>query len=327
MYMENKVTIVIPNYNGKHFLQDCLSSLENQTCRQFETLIIDNASEDGSVEYIRSNFPWVRVAVMKRNLGFSGGVNAGIAMSTTPYVMLLNNDTKSFPRMVEELVRTMDSDERIFSASCKMIQFHDHTKMDDAGDLYTCLGWAFQRGVGQSIRDYTKPADVFSACAGAAIYRRALFERVGMFDELHFAYLEDLDLGYRARIQGYRNVYCPAAKVYHVGSGTSGSKYNSFKVKLSARNSIYVNYKNMPGPQLLLNALPLAAGYLVKWRFFCRIGFGQDYIEGLKEGFFTRKKCKKVFLRGCDMKNYWAIQADLWKNTFIYIYEVLKRKL
>lgn len=325
--MEKKVTIVIPNYNGKRFLDECLSSLERQTVQNFETLVIDNASQDDSVSYIREHYPWVKIAVMKRNLGFSGGVNAGIAMCTTPYVLLLNNDTRSFPRMVEELTKTMDSSDRIFSASCKMIQYHDHGKMDDAGDLYTCLGWAFQRGVGLPVGAYEKETDVFSACAGAAMYRRELFERIGTFDELHFAYLEDLDLGYRARIQGYRNVYCPKARVYHVGSGTSGSKYNSFKVKLSARNSVYVNYKNMPLPQLILNAPALAAGYLIKWRFFQRIGFGKDYTDGLKEGVRTRKKCKKVFFRGSDIRNYWQIQKELWKNTLVYVGELAKRKL
>ena len=166
--MEKKVTIVIPNYNGKRFLDDCLSSLERQTSKDFETLVIDNASQDDSVSYIREHYPWVKIAVMRHNLGFSGGVNVGIGMCTTPYVLLLNNDTRSFPKMVEELIKTMESADDIFSVSCKMIQFHDHEKMDDAGDLYTCLGWAFQRGVGQPVGDYREPAEVFSACAGAA---------------------------------------------------------------------------------------------------------------------------------------------------------------
>ena len=152
--MEKKVTIVIPNYNGKRFLDDCLSSLERQTSKDFETLVIDNASQDDSVSYIREHYPWVKIAVMRHNLGFSGGVNVGIGMCTTPYVLLLNNDTRSFPKMLEELIKTMESADDIFSVSCKMIQFHDHEKMDDAGDLYTCLGWAFQRGVGQPVGDY-----------------------------------------------------------------------------------------------------------------------------------------------------------------------------
>ena len=119
--------------------------------------------------------------------------------------------------------------------------------------------------------NYTKDDTVFTACAGAAIYRRSVFDEIGFFDESHFAYLEDIDIGYRAMIYGYKNCFCSSALVYHVGSGTSGSKYNTFKVKLSARNSVWLNYKNMPLLQLILNFLPLLLGYLVKYLFFCKI--------------------------------------------------------
>ncbi len=105
--------------------------------------------------------------------------------------------------------------------------------------MYSVLGWAFQRGVGRPEGLYKKSCRVFTACAGAAIYRREVFETIGYFDEMHFAYLEDIDVGYRAKLYGYDNVFCPEAVVYHVGSGTSGSKYNSFKVKLAARNNVY----------------------------------------------------------------------------------------
>lgn len=135
--------------------------------------------------------------------------------------------------------------------------------------------------------------EIFTACAGAAIYRRSVFDEIGYFDENHFAYLEDIDIGYRARIYGYYNMYCPTALVYHVGSGTSGSKYNSFKVKLAARNNLYLNYKNMPALQLVLNFIPLAIGYFVKYLFFCKIGFGKDYKEGFIEGLQTAKQQKK----------------------------------
>ena len=292
-----------------------------------ETLVIDNASSDGSVEYIRENFPWVKVAVMRRNLGFAGGVNVGIRMCETPYVLLLNNDTESAPDMVEALVKTIESSEDIFSVSCRMVQFHNRKLLDDAGDLYTVLGWGIQRGVGQKTKRYKKQEDVFSACAGAALYRKYMLDRIGYFDEMHFAYLEDIDLGYRARIHGFRNVYCPKAVVYHVGSGTSGSKYNSFKVKLSARNSVYLNYKNMPLPQLLPNAPLLLLGCWIKYCFFRKIGFGSDYLAGLKEGVHTCRKCKKVFFRGAHIKNYIRIEAELWKNTGIYAAEFFRRRI
>lgn len=157
---------------------------------------------------------------------------------------------------------------KIFSVSSRIIQLHHKELMDDAGDMYSLLGWAFQRGVGQPVAGYKKPCRVFAACAAAAIYRREVFEEIGYFDESHFAYLEDVDVGYRARIYGYDNVYCPAAELYHVGSGTSGSKYNSFKVKLAARNNLYLNYKNMPLLQLLFNLPFLLIGTGIKYLFF-----------------------------------------------------------
>ena len=134
-------------------------------------------------------------------------------------------------------------------------------------------------------------------------------------------------MGYRAKIYGYKNMYCPTALVYHVGSGTSGSKYNSFKVKLSARNSVYLNYKNMPLAQLILNFVPLALGWLIKSLFFAKIGFGRDYREGLKEGFQTLSEQKKVPFRLRHLGNYVAIELELIAHTFAYARDWFSRKL
>ena len=322
-----KVTVIIPNYNGLRFLKDCLTALENQSMKDFETLVIDNASSDESVAYIRENFPNVNVMVMEKNLGFSGGVNVGIQSAKTPYVLLLNNDTEVDTHFVEEMVHAIEEYSNIFSVSSKMIQFYDREKLDDAGDLYGILGWGFQRGIDAPATSYTKKEEIFSACAGAAIYRKDVFEKIGYFDELHFAYLEDIDVGYRGKIAGYKNMYCPTAIVYHVGSGTSGSKYNSFKVKLAARNSVYLNYKNMPNIQLVINSLPLCLGWLLKWRFFKKNGFEKDYVDGLKEGFSTRKKCKRVQFQWKNWKNYVKIEWQLMKNMWIYCIEFGKRKI
>lgn len=322
-----KVTVIIPNYNGLRFLKDCLTALENQSMKDFETLVIDNASSDESVAYIRENFPNVNVMVMEKNLGFSGGVNVGIQSAKTPYVLLLNNDTEVDTHFVEEMIHAIEESPNIFSVSSKMIQFYDREKLDDAGDLYGILGWGFQRGIDAPATSYTKKEEIFSACAGAAIYRKDVFEKIGYFDELHFAYLEDIDVGYRGKIAGYKNMYCPTAIVYHVGSGTSGSKYNSFKVKLAARNSVYLNYKNMPNIQLVINSLPLCLGWLLKWRFFKKNGFEKDYVDGLKEGFSTRKKCKRVQFQWKNWKNYVKIEWQLMKNMWIYCIEFGKRKI
>lgn len=320
-----KVTVVIPNYNGMKFMKTCLDSLRLQNYKDFKTLVIDNASEDGSYEFVKENYPEVEVVRLKKNYGFSGAVNKGIDLSDTPYVLLLNNDTESDENFVGEMVKAIEKSDEIFACSSKMINFNDRSIMDDAGDLYSLPGWAFQRGVGQSVDEYNEDAEVFSACAGAAIYRRDAFEKIGKFDLKHFAYLEDIDLCYRAKIYGYKNVYCSKAIVYHVGSGTSGSKYNSFKVKLAARNNIYVIYKNMPFLQQVVNMPFIIAGFLVKYMFFNKIGFAKDYREGIIEGIKTMYKLKKVDYDENNLYNYFVIQKELIVNSLIYVKEYLNR--
>lgn len=322
--MEIKTTIIIPNYNGLSFMEPCFESLKEQTVRDFKVLVVDNGSTDGSVEWLKEHR--IPSIFLKENTGFSGAVNTGIRAADTPYVLLLNNDTRVEPGFVAAMERAMDQSPKIFSVSSRMIQMYHPELLDDAGDMYSILGWAYQRGVGRSSELYQKSCRVFSACAGAAIYRRAVFHEIGLFDELHFAYLEDIDVGWRAKLYGYDNIYCPDAAVYHVGSGTSGSRYNSFKVRLAARNCIYLNYKNMPGWQLLLNAPFLLAGIFVKYLFFVKNGFGGDYVSGLKEGIRTRKQCRRVpgLLRrfGAELK----VQFEMLYGTGLYVYEFLRRQ-
>ena len=335
--MKYTTTVVIPNYNGAAFLRKCMDSLAAQTYQAFRVLVVDNGSADECPAFLKKleeeqgrpgGFPRpLRVIFLPENTGFSGAVNLGIREADTPYVILLNNDVETDPFYVAELVRMISASDRIFSASPKMIQMYHPELMDDAGDMYSLLGWAYQRGVGRSSAGYRRAARVFSGCAGASIYRREVFSEIGLFDEMHFAYLEDLDVGYRARIYGYENVYCPRAKVFHVGSGTSGSKYNSFKVRLAARNNVYLNYKNMPYPQLLLNLPFLAAGTFVKSLFFRKLGYGTEYAEGLREGLRTAGKCRKVHAGPAFWKNYIRIQGDLVFGTVLYIYEFCARHL
>ncbi len=322
---DKKVTVIIPNYNGLVFLGPCLLALENQLCHDFQVLVVDNGSTDGSVEWLKKrNIPSL---FLDRNTGFSGAVNAGIRASDTPYVLLLNNDTEAAPLFVGELLKAVSRSEKIFAVSSKMVQMYHKELMDDAGDMYSVLGWAYQRGVGRSSHKYNRPMEIFSACAGAAIYRREVFDEIGLFDETHFAYLEDIDVCYRAKIRGYHNRYCPTAIVYHVGSGTSGSKYNSFKVRLAARNNVYLNYKNMPLLQFLFNSPFILAGIGLKYGFFRRIGFGKDYLAGVWEGLKTLYKCRRVPYNPDYLANYLSIQWELTAGTVIYAYEFLMRQI
>lgn len=322
-----KVTVIIPNYNGKHFMEPCLKSLSEQTYTDFKILVVDNHSTDGSLEYMQECYPDIEVIALKKNYGFSAAVNAGIRHAKTPFVILLNNDTTVDTHYIEEMVHAIEGRRDVFSVSSKMLQMYHPDLIDSAGDLYTVLGWGVCRGTGRPASNYLATDEIFSACAGAAIYRTSVFRKIGYFDESHFAYLEDIDIGYRAKIYGYKNLYCPSALVFHVGSGTSGSKYNSFKVKLSARNSVWLNYKNMPLLQLLFNVLPLLVGYVVKYLFFRRIGFGEDYLSGVKEGIQRRKECKKVPFRFRHVFSYIRIEIELIKNTFFYMSDWISRKI
>lgn len=323
--MEITTTIIIPNYNGLKFMDECIRSLNAQTYPNFRTLVVDNGSTDGSVEWLKEH--QIDTIFLPENTGFSGAVNVGIKAADTPYVLLLNNDVRVDEYFVAEMVRAIGQSERIFSVSSRMIQMYHPDRLDDAGDMYSLLGWAYQRGVGRDLTHYRRSSRVFSACAGAAIYRREVFEEIGYFDEMHFAYLEDIDVGYRAKIAGYYNLYCPSAKVFHVGSGTSGSKYNSFKVKLAARNNVYLNYKNMPAPQLLVNSLPIVAGIAGKYFFFKKLGFEKDYVAGVLEGIKTVKKTRKVPYRKEDFPNYLAIEWELIYGAALYIYEFSRRQI
>ncbi|MBE5880968.1 MAG: glycosyltransferase family 2 protein [Lachnospiraceae bacterium] len=313
-----KTTVVIPNYNGIAYLEDCLTFLKRSGGTEFETIVVDNGSTDGSAELVKQRFSWVHLIELGENTGFSHAVNVGIKAAKTMYVLLLNNDTVVEHDFVARLEQVMDSRPEYFSFASKMLSMKQPEIIDDAGDYYCALGWAFARGKGKSAQRFTAPGDVFAACAGAAIYRREVFKQIGYFDRLHFAYLEDIDIGYRARLRGYKNGYCPDAVVYHAGSGSSGSRYNEFKVNLSSRNSIYLIAKNMPLLQILLNLPLFFIGFGIKTLFFIKKGFGGIYLRGLWRGCLLAASREgrnhKLPFKMKYFSCYVRIQLELWYN-------------
>lgn len=311
-----EVSVIIPNFNGMAYLDGVLSSLERQSLKNFEVILVDNGSTDGSSAFAASHYSWVHIIELSDNFGFSRAVNEGIKASRAPYVLLLNNDTEVEADFLEKMTEALHRHKKAFSCQAKMIQFHDRDKMDDGGNYYCALGWAFAGGKGKSAKGYNREKRIFSSCAGAAIYRKKIFDKIGYFDDEHFAYLEDLDVGYRARIYGYENWYIPEAVVYHVGSGTSGSRYNQFKIRYSSRNNVYMIYKNMPFLQLLLNFPLLLAGFGAKILFFCLKGYGREYMAGIKNGFQLSAKGRKVPFSVGHIPSYFKIQWELWINIF-----------
>lgn len=241
------VDIVIPNFNGVEFLDTCLRSIVRQTYPFFSIIIIDNGSVDNSLQFIQKQYPSVQLISWQQNKGFSPAVNAGIIIGKSPFVFLLNNDTELEVDCLEQLVKTAILQEGYDFFAAKMISYRDRHILDGAGDGFLRGGVGYRLGTME--RDdghYSHPGRVFGACAGAALYRRELFESIGLFDDDFFAYLEDVDFNLRANSRAKKCYYVPDARVFHVGSATTGSKINNFTVKLSTRNNLNLLVKNYP---------------------------------------------------------------------------------
>lgn len=314
-----KLSIVIPNYNGAAFLTKCLDAISKQDFYDYEIIVVDDASSQEGISDIVFSYPETKMIFHDRNLGFAKSVNDGIKAAEAEYVMLLNNDAYVEEGCLRTLVNAMDSyseSEKVFSVQCKMMSAVNHALIDNAGDFYNILGWARTRGKDKLADSFNKPSEIFSACAGAALYKKSVFEEIGYFDEAHFAYLEDIDLGYRAKLYGYINKYEPSARVFHEGSATSGSRHNEFKVRLAARNSILVRYKNQTAFQKIVNFPAMELGVIVKQIFFLNKGLGKAYRNGIREGRYlkTTPDVKKVSFDASKRKRAWKIELQMIKN-------------
>jgi hypothetical protein len=239
-------SIVVLNYNGKSFLHDCLAALRRQTYPTYEVIVVDNASMDGSAEYVSIHFPEVRLIRAERNLGFAAGNNLGIRAARGEFVALLNNDTQAHPEWLSELIKGMQSVPEVGMCASKMLFMHNPTYINSAGICLNVAGFAWDQWGGKLDDPHTQnSAEVFGACAGAALYRRAMLERLGGFDEDFFIYLEDVDLAWRARWLGWRCLYVPTARVLHFHSGTMGEG-SPQKQYLLGRNKVWLLFKNVP---------------------------------------------------------------------------------
>ena len=315
-----KVSIITPNYNGVEFLDNYFKSLSQDSDYIGEVIIIDNGSTDSSLDYIKKNtfsFPVV-VIENNENLGFAPAVNQGILKSKYDYIFSLNNDTEVKKGSIKAMLDLICDDD-VFSVQAKMLQAQNKKLIDDAGDEYNLLGWTKKIGENQNSDNYSQVFEIFSSCAGAALYKKSVFTEIGLFDDNFFAYMEDVDLAIRSQIYGYKNLMCPDAIVYHIGSATSGSRYNEFKVKIAARNNVWTVYKNLPIPLKIINFIFLFLGFTIKYIFFLKKGFGSIYIEGIKEGLSEKSKIEKVNFKKSNLKNYFRLEYKLIINTLKFL--------
>lgn len=348
------VSVIIPNYNGIQYLADCVESVLQSTPLPEEIIVVDNGSSDGSADMLAEKFgaqtigasedlqatqtdimdnsaassadnhghsSRVKLIRHSDNLGFTGAVNHGIRESSQPFVFLLNNDTTIEPDCIAKLCTAMsaqESDCKIFSVQALMVSMSRKDLVDNAGDSINPLGWARNRLQGHKTDEIRQSltVPVFTACAGACMYRREILDEIGLFDDRHFAYLEDVDIGYRARVFGYENYCRRDAVVYHKGSAATGSRHNAFKVKHAAQNCVLVHTKNMPLLQYIINLPFFIIGHVIKALFFTLKGLGGAYVGGFANGLkmvLSKDGMKHhIKFRFKNLWNYVCIQVSMW---------------
>ncbi|OQY46207.1 MAG: hypothetical protein B6242_08345 [Anaerolineaceae bacterium 4572_78] len=240
-----KISVIIPNWNGLKYLSTCLNSLQNQTYPNFEIILVDNASTDNSVTFVKTKFQHVNILQLSQNYGFTGAVNHGIEIANGEIIALLNNDTESDKAWLAELVEIFESDPNVGWVASKIKLFDRRHVLHSAGDGFGMDGIPINRGVWQEdVGQFDDNDDnIFGGCGGAIAYRKTMIDDIGMFDDDFFMYCEDVDLNWRAQLAGYSCLFAPHAIVYHHLSATGGGAISSF---YTGRNTVFVLVKNVP---------------------------------------------------------------------------------
>lgn len=268
---ESLFSVVIPNWNGLKLLPTCLEALERQTYPHLEVIVADNASTDGSQVFIRARYLHARLIELPENRGFTGACNAGMEAAQGEFIALLNNDTEVDPCWVEEVVAAFERHPDAGAVASKMLLFDRRDTLHTAGDFYRADGIPGNRGVWQPDgKEYSREEYVFSACGGSSAYRRAMLDEVGLLDDDFFFSCEDVDLGWRAQLAGWKTVYAPKAIVYHHLAATGGDVTASY---YNGRNYLWLVAKHYPGgllrkywPRIAAAQIRLAWEAIRAWR-------------------------------------------------------------
>ncbi len=248
------VSLVIVNWNGAHHLDECLNSLRAQTlCDEMEVIVVENGSTDSSMEVLRQHEDFVRLIINPANVGFAAGCNQGITASQSEFIALLNNDTLVEPAWLEELVKAIRQSADLGWCTSKVLSYWTRGVFDNTG--HVVCGDGLTRGRGRLELDrgqFEQVEEVFCASGCATLLRRRMLDDIGLFDEAFFAYCEDADLGFRARLRGWRCIYVPTAVVYHKFSASTQA-FSAFKALHVERNRCWLAVKNLPLPLLLIS--------------------------------------------------------------------------
>lgn len=308
-----QISIVIPNYNGAAYLEKCLSSILRQARPAKEILFVDNASTDESVLVAQRVAPTARILRQQHNLGFAGGANAGIRHAQGDWIAILNNDTEVAAAWLGECAAAIERHPDAAFLACRILDYKKRHFVFSAGDCILRAGIGYRRG--QELPDcsrYDEEIEIFSACGGAALYRKSALEESEGFEELFFAYLEDVDLGLRLQAAGRCGYYAPLAVVYHHGAATSGGEFSPLAVRLRTRNSILLLVKSMPG-RVLWRCLPMILAAQASWfvRTMLR-GRGLSYLRGIMGAF---PMLPEMLKRRTRLRLYWRSSVSrLWQS-------------
>jgi N-acetylglucosaminyl-diphospho-decaprenol L-rhamnosyltransferase len=274
------ISVIILNYDGRKWLPACLDALAAQRgAPEFETLLVDNRSDDGSVDFVRTSYPHVRIIEPGTNLGFAEGNNAAARHARGAWLAFLNNDTIADEEWLAQLTREAEAHPECALITSRLVYMHDPAIVDSAGDGYLRAGGAFKHGHGAAARAFAASREVFGACGGAFMIRRDAFEALEGFDPRFFMVYEDVDLSYRARLRGMRVWYAAGAVVRHAGSGSLGT-VSASAVFYGQRNLEWTWIKNTPRSLLLATAVPHAIYSLAGLAHYVRIGRGGAALRG-----------------------------------------------
>jgi GT2 family glycosyltransferase len=251
------ISVVIPNYNGAAYLETCLRSLTRQTHPQIDLVLVDNGSDDGSLETVRRMTPHATILPLRSNLGFAAAVNRGIKAAQGEWIAVLNNDTEVAADWLAECAGAIARHPDASFFACRILDYNSRERLYGAGDCFLRAGIGYRRGQEQPDgTEYGSEVPIFAACGCAALYRKVTLAAGQGYDEQFFAYMEDVDLGLRLQASGARGYYVPSARIFHMGGATSGGEFSPLAVRLRTRNAILLLLKSVPG-SILWRCLPM----------------------------------------------------------------------
>ena len=295
----SKTAVVILNWNGIAYLKDFLPPLLSYTrIPDVELVVADNASSDGSIEFLEEKYPEIQVLKLDKNYGFTGGYNRALEQLKADYFMILNSDIEVTEGWIQPLIALMDQQADVAACSPLLLDYYAKDKYEYAGaaggyiDKY---GYTFCRGrIFDKLEDvqsaYNEPADVFWTTGACMLVRADMFRNAGGFDEHFFAHMEEVDLCWRWKNMGYKLKILPESKVYHVGGGTL-PKSNPFKTYLNFRNNLFLLYKNLPGNKMSkVLFIRILLDYLSVVRFLVSFSFKDIGAIFKAHRHFQRKK-------------------------------------